>query len=1315
MTSRRASSEMRDKLLGEDRGELRRYGSSDEGFGARASRLLRKVTSTQIETVENAVIGEHMNPDLTVEQAREKNLPALKHAMSEAKEALDKVGWAGMSWPMVGEKLGVASSLEDSKLEVGLTSAQVAKQLERFGSNELPTEKKKPLWRFYVAQYKQPLIIILVFMLGLSVYDINLGGWKTDKTVKLFMLLFIIIVVTLANAISAWRTGGALDQLASMGATTARVRRDGQVSEIPAKDLVPGDVVLLEAGDTLPADMRVLTANNLACVEAALTGEPNDVKKRVQPSDLTAPFPDNMLFSSTACVDGKGEGVVVATGVNTAVGLIAQKLGVVVPAESPLQRVMRQLGGFIIVFALVMVIILSVIIALTGQTDITKYDNNLVLAAFMDGLTLAAICLPTTLTLTVSLNLQKGLTALAKKNAALRRMTSVETLGSCNVICSDKTGTLTEGRMTIVKMMVGKSAMYEFFPTRGFEPNGGLYREGTLTAELRKTIATNVENGNAKKEYFQGLDADRQITNYADPRAAPGPEGALPMALVSASYLNCGVDTKIIVNDQGYFEAIGNMSEAALVVAGAKCQLWENGTPGLPLPQRNIRSTYPLALEVPFHSSRKMKLTVHKLAKPGDFESINIGPDATHVAIIKGAPDRIQPALKQMVVAPGRLGPLDQDCVRQIEAGNEGFAKEALRVIITAIRPLSEAEFKHVNSLEPDQLLEWVLAPSDEVMKGLAFLGLLGLRDPPREGVRESVLACYRAGLSVVMITGDQLSTAQAIARNLCIIREGEPAEDKSRVCAMLHQDQKDPANSPLVAQEDLDSRTAGITVWARAQPMDKIAIVESLQRQGHVVAMTGDGVNDAAALRAADIGIAMGIAGTSVAKGAADMILLDDNFTSIVQAIMEGRKIFGNLQKYLVYYLGLKTSELLMFTLCVFFSLQRPIVGILALVGKNMTHDTTPVSLTLEPPEPYQMNVPPRPKKGHVLTKRVWAFRIVPLLFFYQICVLGSILCFGKLYSGNSNTARQTDSLTSFYDFSINCVTAYHLVPLPNQTVDDCFGNSGICEKVKIRKPVMCAYPADRSLAPMSSREITEEFGNTNDVEDEDGNLDEEMSQQSGFTFHDWAWYGTTGSLYSVETCDDFLQPCSFGSWTHDRFNWRVLLGNETVLRPCSDNPDVDDYDKLCWTDAAVTMFGNGVAGGSGAYPFISPNFNGAAWGYQVRQTAGFLTFVLCELMYLFTVRTEQWGYVACKYFNKVFYGFILLAVVIICLFVYIPVFNFSMGLTNASGDVLFLSLVFASILPATSELSKVFYRRALAAHYEKLWKASGGLELDH
>lgn len=1334
------------------------YGSdSEQSFSKPRSclDLLRRRANREVDGIIKSASFSRLSADERISFMRAVDATVVSNAVDSTRE--QGIAWGSFSQTEMLSRLGITEDV----LTVGLKSEDVSQRLSQYGPNALPTEERKPFWKFYVGQYKQPLILILLFMLALSVYDVVKGGPKTDKVIKIAMVVFIILVVTFANAYSGWKTGGALVALASMGASNARVRRNGSIVEVPTAELVPGDLVLVEAGDTVPADCRLIKSANLTCVEAALTGEPIDIKKRVVATNPQAAFPDNVIYSSTSCVDGKAEAVVVATGVQTAVGLIAQRLGEVVQGDSPLQKVMSQLGGFIIIGAVVLVVILSVIIFLTEQTDASQYDNDFVLASIMDGLALAALCLPTTLTLTVSINLQKGLTSLAKKNAYMRRLTSVETLGSCNVICSDKTGTLTEGKMTATKMLVsGQANMFEFFPTKGFDPNGGVYAVEEVSAETRTDILQRM----SPQRIFEGLDGGGKVRNLVDPKLQLE-GGNLPLLLITANYLNCGADTRLILNEQGQFSTVGNMSEAAMVVAAAKARMWEERTPGLGQPVRNVRALYPLAFEIPFHSSRKMKLTIHKLdpaaaaaafssssfsngkqANKKLFEGVSLPENTAYIAILKGAPDRLLVATTHTVTADSTITPLTPTTRASIEAGGEQFSKEALRVIATAMRPLTEEEFVMLQAKEEQEdQLAWILSasssssPSSSLVNvvdetklfsssndsgisssqnnnndsigngdntnkiGLTFVGLTGLRDPPREGVKESVEACYAAGMTVVMITGDHLSTATAIAKNLGIIQDGQRVEARAKMCSDLHVDPNQPASSPLLPNESLDVLTRDVTVWARAQPLDKIAIVESLQRQGSIVAMTGDGVNDAAALKAADIGIAMGLAGSSVAKGAADFILMDDNFVSIVGAIAEGRKIFGNLQKYVIYYLGVKCSELVMFTLCVIFAMQRPVVGLLALIGKNLTHDTSPISLSLEPAESYQMKVPPRPKTAHVMNKRVWKWRIIPLMFAYQFAVLGCMSIGGLLYSGNVHTRKLTDQISLFQGLSRNCLTANHLVPLGDFSVDSCWEGQN-CDFVSNSQVlVLCQYPNDANFfSNVESRDIILEYGNTQTVEDTDGILDEALSTKYGFALSDWVWTGSTGTLYREHTCDE-SETCPFGAWSFDRHTGITTLGDVAVLKPCPD----PNASQLCWTQNATAIFGRGDPTVSDGYPFISSAYNGASWAYAVRQTIGFVVFVMAELLFLFTMRTEELSILACKVRNVWFYACMLLAAFVVLLFVYVSFIGLPIGLTSVNIDVWFLCFTFSMLLPLAGEVSKIFYRRSSRKYYRSQWRA--------
>ena len=711
----------------------------------------------------------------------------------------------------------------------GLSAAEAAKRLEQHGANVLREKKKKTNLQRFLDQFKDVMILILIAAAIVSFVIACVEG-NPGEFFEPALILLIVILNAVMGMLQESKAEKALDALKSMSAPHARVLRDGTEQIIDAASLVPGDIIRLEAGDFVPADARLLHSAGLKSEESALTGESVPSEKDAQePVSADAALGDrvNMVFSGCSITYGTATAVVTATGMQTEMGKIAGLLSGEEETQTPLQKKLASLGKILGFVALGACAIIFVVGLLNGID---------VLEIFMTSVSLAVSAIPEGLPAIVTIVLSIGVQRMVKKNAIIRRLPAVETLGSASVICSDKTGTLTQNRMTL------------------------------------------------QKAY---LDGAAEIIDSGD---------AAARTLVRTAALCC--DGAVTFEADGTVTHIGDPTETAIVFAAH--QFGDT--------KETLGAAFPRLAELPFDSDRKRM-------------SVVVEHDGRKLAIVKGAFDGIAP-----LCTAG-----DTERARQV---NDEMSRKALRVLAVAVR-------------EIDALPE-VLAP-ETLEKDLTFLGLVGMIDPPREEARDAVAVCREAGIRPVMITGDHVVTASAIAKNLGILQDGDRAITGAELDAM--------------SETELDAAMEQISVYARVSPENKIRIVKAWQKKNKVVAMTGDGVNDAPALKAADIGCAMGITGTDVAKGAADMTLTDDNFATIVDAVREGRGIYANIRKVVGFLLGTNIGEVITVFAAMLLWHRSPLLS-MQLLWINLVTDSLPaIALGMEEVEPGVMRQKPKPK----------------------------------------------------------------------------------------------------------------------------------------------------------------------------------------------------------------------------------------------------------------------------------------------------------------------------------------------------------------
>ena len=762
-----------------------------------------------------------------------------------------------------------------SSSEAGLTTTEAKARIQTHGPNELQERKGKSALVMLGEQFSETMVLILIAAALISAF---LG--KGTETAAILAIVVLFAVLGFVQEYRAERAMAALKQLA---VPVVRVRRDGTVHEMSARDLVPGDVVLLEAGNAVPADVRLVESAGLRVQEAALTGESEAVEKHIDPipePDLPLGDRSNMAYLGTSVTYGRGTGLVVATGMNTELGKIASLIQEVAPEQTPLQKRLNQVGKTLAAAGA----LAGMLVLLTGML-FGEPLNEMFLTAVSVAVAVVPEGLPAVVTITLALGAQRML----RRNALIRRLPAVETLGSVTVICSDKTGTLTENRMTV---SVVDAAGERFNITETMR-----HHQPSVTDEECRLIP------------LEGL--------------------AKPLSLLLAAGALC--NDAVLKPDAraGCFHALGDPTEGALVIAAAQAGMLKDA----------LQAVLPRAAEVPFDSERKRMTTVHRVAHRNSLpEPLQVLPDLNHVAFTKGAVDSLLEVMTQ-VWTDGHSEPLTPEWRSRIQAANDELAKGGMRVLGIAL--------KFLDSLPK--------APFQNLEEDLTFIGLVGLMDPPRAAVRSAVETCRKAGIRPVMITGDHPLTAAAIARDLQMADSPEAVTGEA-----LNR----------MAERDLEETVERVSVYARVSPQDKLRIVTALQRRGQVVAMTGDGVNDSPALKKADIGVAMGITGTDVAKEAADMVLLDDNFATIVAAVQEGRVIYDNLLRFLKFSLGGNLGKVLVM-LC------APLLGInvalrpLQLLWLNLLTDgLMGLGLGVEPAEADAMSRPPRRPESPVLDR---------------------------------------------------------------------------------------------------------------------------------------------------------------------------------------------------------------------------------------------------------------------------------------------------------------------------------------------------------
>ncbi len=784
----------------------------------------------------------------------------------------------------------------------GLTSDEAKKRLEQYGPNQL---KESPRPTFLHMLWEQLNNFVVILLIIASVISALLGDY-----VEAAAIMAIVVLNAVLGIVQERRAEEALAALKKLAAPDAQVIRDGHRKTVPSYELVPGDIVFLEAGNFIPADIRLLEAVNLRVEEASLTGESLPVQKNAATVlDQNIPLGDrkNTAFMGTVVSYGRGRGVVTSTGMRTQLGLIATMLQSVETEETPLQRRLDQLGKSLSIGSLILVAIVF-IVALINYTQINElFTGPLVYLkeyaaeiteVFIIAVSLAIAAVPEGLPAVVTISLALGMREMIKRHALIRKLASVETLGSATVICSDKTGTLTQNEMTVTRLWVDER-FFEITGT-GYIPRGDFLMDG-------KSI---------------------EMKDYP---------AALTTLWLGVLNNDAALETTGERDSQQTYRIVGDPTEGALLVAAAKAGAG----------YVDVNQAYPRESEVPFDSERKRMITIHDVHQP-DPNDLSPFYDEKNkdwdVIVVKGAPDIVLDLCTQYQDINDNPQPLDSEARKRILDANEAMTKDALRVLGLAYRLDEDVPDN------PDEL------KTDELERDLVFVGLIGMIDPARSEVKPALETARDAGIRTIMITGDYPNTAHAIAETIGMLKQGRGVMTGAQIDALSDDNLRDVINKT--------------SVFARVSPEHKMRIVDALQANGEVVAMTGDGVNDAPAIKRADIGVAMGITGTDVAKETADMVLTDDNYASIVAAVEQGRIIYSNIRKFVFFLLSSNIAEIMIIFLATLAGLPAPLTAI-QLLWLNLITDGAPaLALAVEKGDPDIMEQKPRAKNEPIVNR---------------------------------------------------------------------------------------------------------------------------------------------------------------------------------------------------------------------------------------------------------------------------------------------------------------------------------------------------------